>query len=70
MFSNEMREKTMDKIRIENISFQAFHLIVKYLYTDECEITLEVIKNHMYINFVYRIQWNYLKQQINLALKD
>lgn len=42
MFSSEMKEKSMDKIRIENISYQIFLLVLKYLYTDECEITLEV----------------------------
>jgi hypothetical protein len=42
MFNMEMREKTLDKIRLENINYQVFTLIVKYLYTDDCEITLEV----------------------------
>jgi hypothetical protein len=42
MFSMEMKEKTMDKIRIENVSYHIFLLVLRYLYTDDCEITLEV----------------------------
>ena len=42
MFSTEMREKSMDKIRLDHISYHIFQLVVKYLYTDDCEITLEV----------------------------
>lgn len=42
MFSMEMREKTMDKIKLENISYQIFMMVMKYLYTDYCEINLEV----------------------------
>ena len=44
MFSMEMKEKTLDKIRLENISYQIFILVVKYLYSDDCEINLEVIR--------------------------
>jgi hypothetical protein len=43
MFSMEMREKTMDKIKLENISYNIFMLVMKYLYTDDCTINLEVI---------------------------
>jgi len=42
MFSMEMLEKSLDKIRLENVSYAIFTLIVKYLYTDDCEISLEV----------------------------
>jgi hypothetical protein len=42
MFSMEMREKTMDKIKLENISYNIFMLVMKYLYSDECVINLEV----------------------------
>lgn len=42
MFSTDMKERTQDKIKIENISHSIFLLILKYLYTDECDITLEV----------------------------
>ena len=34
----------MDKIRIENISYHIFHMVLRYLYSDDCEITLEVFK--------------------------
>jgi BTB/POZ domain len=47
MFSNEMREKGQDKVKIENISSQIFLLILRYLYTDDCEITLEVINYYL-----------------------
>lgn len=43
MFSTDMREKTAEKIKIENTSHNVFLLVLRYLYTDECEITLEVI---------------------------
>lgn len=46
MFSMDMKEKTMDKIKLEHISYQIFNLVVRYLYTDDCCITLEVIKVH------------------------
>ena len=42
MFTTEMRERHQEKIKIENISYQIFLLILKYLYTDDCDITLEV----------------------------
>ena len=42
MFSMEMREKTMDKIKLENISYSIFMIVMKYLYTDDCVINLEV----------------------------
>lgn len=42
MFTTEMRERTQEKIKIENISHSIFIMILKYLYTDECDITLEV----------------------------
>jgi hypothetical protein len=42
MFQMDMREKTLDKIKLENISYHIFMLVVKYLYTDECDIKLEV----------------------------
>ena len=42
MFTTEMRERTQEKIKIENISHAIFILVLKYLYTDECDITLEV----------------------------
>ncbi len=45
MFSMEMREKSMDKIKLENISYHIFMMVMKYLYTDDCEITLEVTFN-------------------------
>lgn len=49
MFSSEMKEKSMDKIRIENISHQIFLMVLKYLYTDECDITLEVRMINLYV---------------------
>jgi len=42
MFSNEMLEKRQDKVKIENISYPIFMLILKYIYTDDCDISLEV----------------------------
>ncbi len=42
MFTTEMRERTQEKIKIENISHSIFIMVLKYLYTDECDITLEV----------------------------
>jgi hypothetical protein len=42
MFSSEMKERSMDKIRIETMSHHIFLLVLKYLYTDSCEINFEV----------------------------
>ena len=64
MFSMEMREKTMDKIKLENISFTIFMLVMKYLYTDDCTINLEVIALS---NHTCRTLWNCSKQPISLA---
>jgi len=51
MFTTEMRERTQEKIKIENISHAIFILVLKYLYTDECDITLEV-KKHIQLNIL------------------
>jgi hypothetical protein len=62
MFTTEMRERTQEKIKIENISHTIFILVLKYLYTDECDITLEV--NNKFLTTIYRIQWSFLRRQI------
>ena len=48
MFNSEMREKHQSKIRIENFSYKVFYSIIKYIYTDNCEINLEVSKLFIY----------------------
>jgi hypothetical protein len=58
MFSMEMREKTMDKIKLENISYSIFMIVMKYLYTDDCVINLEVSKAHQLSEFNLCIEFN------------
>mmetsp|Transcript_30954 Transcript_30954/g.30428 ORF Transcript_30954/g.30428 Transcript_30954/m.30428 type:complete len:124 (+) Transcript_30954:628-999(+) len=41
MFTSEMKEKTQEKIKIESISYQVFLHLLRYLYTDDCDINLE-----------------------------
>lgn len=45
MFSNDMKEKTQEKINIETISQSVFLLVLRYLYTDDCDINLDVNQN-------------------------
>ena len=41
MFRNDMKEKNSEKIKIETVSYPIFLQVLKYLYTDDCEINLE-----------------------------
>lgn len=55
MFSMEMKEKSLDKIRLENISYHIFAIVMKYLYTDDCEITLEVCNHSCQLNLILEL---------------
>jgi len=42
MFKSEMIEKSSDKIKIEGVKHEVFLQVLKYLYTDDCDISFEV----------------------------
>ena len=43
MLNSEMKESVSESITLECISYDIAILILKYIYTDECEITFDVI---------------------------
>ena len=40
MFGSEMKESKTNTVALENVPYDAFLLVLQYLYTDECDVPL------------------------------